>query len=36
LSVSAPASYAGFWVMRRSGGAVCRRVDDLDPVTFGN
>jgi hypothetical protein len=25
-------SYAGFWVMRRSGGAVCRHFDDLDAV----
>ena len=25
-------SYAGFWVMKRSGGAVCRRFDDLDAV----
>jgi hypothetical protein len=27
-----PASYAGFWVMRRSGGAICRHFDDLDAV----
>jgi hypothetical protein len=25
-------SYAGFWVMRRSGGAICRHFDDLDAV----
>jgi hypothetical protein len=25
-------SYAGFWVMRRSGGAICRRFDDVDAV----
>jgi len=25
-------SYAGFWVMRRSGGVVFRHVDDLDAV----
>jgi hypothetical protein len=25
-------SYAGFWVMRRSGGAVCRRFNDLDAI----
>jgi hypothetical protein len=23
-------SYAGFWVTRRSGGVVCRHLDDLD------
>ena len=26
------ASYAGFWVTRRSGGVVCRHLDDLDAV----
>ena len=26
------ASYAGFWVTRRSGGVVCRHFDDLDAV----
>ncbi len=26
------ASYAEFWVTRRSGGVVCRHVDDLDAV----
>jgi hypothetical protein len=26
------ASYAGFWVTRRSGGVVCRRFEDLDAV----
>ena len=26
------ASYAGFWVTGRSGGVVCRHVDDLDAV----
>ena len=25
-------SYAGFWVTGRSGGVVCRHVDDLDAV----
>src|SRR5882724_5527187 len=25
-------SYAGFWVTRRSGGVVCRHLDDLDAV----
>jgi hypothetical protein len=27
-----PVSYAGFWVTRRSGGVVCRHLDDLDAV----
>ena len=26
------ASYAGFWVTRRSGGVVCRQFDDLDAI----
>ena len=26
------ASYAGFWVTRRSGGVCCRHFDDLDAV----
>jgi hypothetical protein len=25
-------TYAGFWVTRRSGGVVCRHLDDLDAV----
>src|SRR5436189_5041713 len=25
-------SYVGFWVTRRSGGVVCRHLDDLDAV----
>ena len=25
-------SYAGFWVTGRSGGVVCRHVDDLDTI----
>src|SRR5215213_4301543 len=29
---TAKASYAGIWVTRRSGGVVCRHVDDLDAV----
>ncbi|WLA85847.1 NAD-dependent epimerase/dehydratase family protein [Bradyrhizobium elkanii] len=28
----AGASYAGFWVTRRSGGVVCRHLNDLDAV----
>jgi hypothetical protein len=26
------ASYAGFWVTRKSGNVVCRHLDDLDAV----